>query len=687
MKKNLITRFLLLTLLFGFFSCVERDDDTIPKEGYYQIPAMSLAGWDEGVCYFSGNSAFCDNYIVSVRDSVDGSVTVCLNTGGNGKTVSPVVAHLASNADVLKVIAAGHQFCGVSNDKEVEFTAYDADGKICGHFTVPYLPIEATASTRSPFIDDNGEPAISKMMDFETFADEVFKVTDVLFNLGIITDYLLGELVGETLPILKDNLITAKAVKEQLCASYESEMTRFMGNANIEICSVTQTSDSTVSVRACISKRSFIPPLRTIVNEGGVAQVSNQVMYGIAIGSKASANLLINKGCTDMFPVSTEDTITMTFDITTQIGKGCYFRPFLIPEHCLDDSGKPSSEGYNYAKYGTAGRYVDLGIEFSKYKHIRCGNSESGSGNVAEFSIDAKIPYLFDNMENWGIIVETPTGNYAMPYYAKEDSWATNIPTEKNFKCKLHLVQADIIDQGAERICNFTITPFVEFKNTQPPIARFVDQEATYLVKAMTCSATEHPHAVDLGLSVRWACCNVGATHPKGDCEFYAWGEVDKKGSNTEANYKYVKDLDGDDDYFDDDDNWIHIGTNISGTSYDVAHVKWRDGWRMPTASEFEELYNECTWEWAPYGMRGYQVTGPNGRSIFLPAEGYRYEAMIYRPQENPSSYWTGTLSKEEGQKCYAYKFSFFGTTGHGVSWDYRHYGYPIRPVKDYEKQ
>ena len=671
MKKNLLTELLLLTLLFGFFSCVERDDDNIPKQGYYQIPAASLAGWDEGVCDFCGSSAFCDNYIVSVRDSVDGSITVCLNTGGNGKTVSPVVAHLASNADVLKVIAAGHQFCGVSNDKEVEFTAHDVDGKICGHFTVPYLPIEATASTRSPFIDGNGEPAISKMMDFEEFADEVFKVTDVLFNLVIITDYLLGELVGDTIPTLKDNLLSAKAVKELLNASYESEMTRFMGNANIEICSVTQTNDSTVSVRACISKKSSIPPLRTIVNEEGVGKASNQVMYGIAIGSKASTNLHINKGCTDMLPVSVEDTITMTFDIATQIGRGCYFRPFLIPEHCLDDSGKPSSEGYNYAKYGAAGRYIDLGIELSKYKQIRCSTSESGSGYVAEFSIEAKIPYLFDNMENWGIIVETPTGNYAMPYRAKEDSWATNIPTENNFKCKLHLKQADIIDRDAERICNFTITPFVEFKNTQPPIARFVDQEATFLVKAMTCSSTEHPHTVDLGLSVKWACCNVGAEE---DIRLYgnryAWGETETKGNNyTAANYKYVKDLDGDGDYFDDDANWIHIGTNISGTSYDAAHVKWGDGWRMPTISEVIELLEECTWE---YTYNAFRVTGPNGRSINLP------DADDY------GKYWIGTLSKEENSNSNAYYFYIYNKTSiYTSSWEYRYRGYAIRPVKD----
>ena len=670
MKKNLLTEFLLLTLLFGIFSCVEHDDDNIPKEGYYQIPAMSLAGWDEGVCDFCGSSAFCDNYIVSVRDSVDGSVTVCLNTGGNGKTVSPVVAHLASNADVLKVIAAGHQFCGVSNDKEVEFTALDADGKICGYFTVSYLPIDASSQAHSPFIDGNGEPAISKMMDFEEFADEVFKVTDVSFNLVIITDYLLGELVGDTIPTLKDNLLSAKAVKEQLHTSYESEKTRFMGNAKIEICSVTQTNDSTVSVRACISKRSSIPPLRTIVNEEGVGKVNNQVMYGIAIGSKASTNLHINKGCTDMLPVSVEDTITMTFDIATQIGRGCYFRPFLIPEHCLDDSGKPSSEGYNYAKYGTAGRYINLGIELSKYKHIRCGTSESGSGYVAEFSIDAKIPYLFDNMENWGIIVETPTGNYAMPYYAKEDSWSTNIPTEKNFKCKLHLKQADIIDRDAERICNFTITPFVEFKNTQPPIARFVDQEATFLVRAMTCSSTEHPHAVDLGLSVKWACCNVGAGHPEHYGAQYAWGETDpKKGGYSAANYKYVKDLDGDGDYFDDDANWIHIGTNISGTSYDAAHVKWKNGWRMPTISEFEELYNECTWE---YTYQGFQVTGPNGRSIILPDTG------------GYGKYWIGTLSKEENSNSNAYYFYiYYKTSIFTSSWEYRYRGYAIRPVKD----
>ena len=671
MKTKLLTKLhtwgLLLPFILSFSSCVEHDDDTIPKQGYHQIPAESLAGWDEGLFYFSGNSAFCDYYIVSVRDSVDGSVTVCLNTGANSADVSPIVVHLASNGDVLKVMFDRFRYCGVSNDKEVEFTIYDQDDKVAGRLIVPYLSINAAVSTRSPFIDDNGKPTVSKMMDFEDFAARAY--TSELYNLGLIADYLLGELAGGTLSSQKDNLLSAKAVKEQLHASYESEMARFLGDANIEICSVTQTNDSTVSVRACISKKSSIPSFRAIVNEEGVGQVSNSVKYGIAIGSKASTNLYINKGCTDILPVSSEDTVTVTFDIATEIGKGCYFRPFLIPEHCLDDSGKPLSEGYNYARYGTAGRYIDLGIELSRYKHIRCGSSESGSGYVAEFSIDAKIPYLFDNMENWGFVVETPTGNYAMPYYAKEDSWATNIPTEKHFKCKLHLIQTDIIDQGAERICNFTITPFVEFKNTQPSIARFVDQAATFLVRAMTCSSTEHPHAVDLGLSVKWACCNVGASDPWNVGNSFAWGETEKKGYYAATTYKYVKDLDEDGDYMDDDANWIDIGTNISGTSYDVAHVKWGNGWRMPTYEEVVELYNECIWEY----VYGYQITGPNGRSIYLPTIGI----------QDPTCYWIGTLSKEEKSNSNAYYFRFLQDKYYGYSWDYRYRGFLVRPVKD----
>ena len=75
---------------------------------------------------------------------------------------------------------------------------------------------------------------------------------------------------------------------------------------------------------------------------------------------------------------------------------------------------------------------------------------------------------------------------------------------------------------------------------------------------------------------------------------------------------------------------YINIGNNISGTRYDVAHVKWGGSWRMPTEKEIRELVDNCFWKWTTYnGVAGQLVTGPNGNSIFLPATGVWDETLL----------------------------------------------------------
>lgn len=122
--------------------------------------------------------------------------------------------------------------------------------------------------------------------------------------------------------------------------------------------------------------------------------------------------------------------------------------------------------------------------------------------------------------------------------------------------------------------------------------------------------------AVDLGLSVKWASCNVGAERPEEYGDYFAWGEVSPKDSYTEGNCStYGKSM-----------------TDISGNpQYDAATANWGGAWRMPTASEQQELLNNCTWEWTSLnGINGQRVTGSNGNSIFLPAAGYRYGTSSY---------------------------------------------------------
>lgn len=134
-------------------------------------------------------------------------------------------------------------------------------------------------------------------------------------------------------------------------------------------------------------------------------------------------------------------------------------------------------------------------------------------------------------------------------------------------------------------------------------------------------------YAVDLGLSVKWAWCNMGADCPEEEGWYFAWGETCVKSSYTYSNYKHYNHQTGED---------IDIGTNISGTSYDVAHTTLGNGWRMPTREELVELITMCVWEKTNLnGTDGMFVTGPNGYRIFL-------------PNVRGGAYWSGTFSSNE---------------------------------------
>lgn len=134
-----------------------------------------------------------------------------------------------------------------------------------------------------------------------------------------------------------------------------------------------------------------------------------------------------------------------------------------------------------------------------------------------------------------------------------------------------------------------------------------------------TTPGTSSYKAVDLGLSVKWASCNVGAKSPEDYGTYFAWGETAAKSSYTTDN-SLTADLSlsalrsrGIIDF---------IG-NLT-PAYDAATANWGGSWRMPTSAEIYELRNDCTWRWTTQnGVYGCKVTGPNGNSIFLPATGY----------------------------------------------------------------
>ena len=163
---------------------------------------------------------------------------------------------------------------------------------------------------------------------------------------------------------------------------------------------------------------------------------------------------------------------------------------------------------------------------------------------------------------------------------------------------------------------------------------------------------------VDLGLSVKWATCNVGADSPEEYGDYYAWGETDTKSSYSYANCS----------------TFGRSVEDITGTNYDVAHVKWGGNWRMPTESEFRELINECDWEWNGYG---YTVTGPNGNSIFLSAAGSRYDDEL-GSDGSIGYYWSSTRFMENINNA---EGLYFSSKYKFMEWSILYGGHSIRPV------
>ena len=186
--------------------------------------------------------------------------------------------------------------------------------------------------------------------------------------------------------------------------------------------------------------------------------------------------------------------------------------------------------------------------------------------------------------------------------------------------------------------------------------------------------------AVDLGLSVKWAGWNVGATSPEEYGGYYAWGETEEKSNYDWPTYKYGSDSDGDGKA--NLEEIIDIGSNISGTKYDVARKEWGGSWRMPTYDEIKELCSKCTWTWTTYnGVNGYQVTGPNGNSIFLPASGTRYKSS-FLAQGKSGCIWSGTIGTiNNGSNIIGAWFLTYGLSYESNCAD-RYRGFTVRPVK-----
>jgi hypothetical protein len=237
-----------------------------------------------------------------------------------------------------------------------------------------------------------------------------------------------------------------------------------------------------------------------------------------------------------------------------------------------------------------------------------------------------------------------------------------------------------------------------------PPDARFCPYCGTAVAitgpvieKEIATKGSENGHEwVDLGLSVKWASCNIGAKRPEDYGSLFYWGEVsprDKSFENPSDGYRFFsksinfiepnhKLMRQDFDLYEKmmvyvSDHLIKYNSsdniNQLDISDDAARVMWGGRWRIPSESDFGELRSRCMWAWTEQGgTKGYKVTGSNGNSIFIP------EAGIY---SHPCGYlWSSNLYSADPLKA---RFFRIESKIYGMTEWYRNEKLPIRPVTE----
>lgn len=190
---------------------------------------------------------------------------------------------------------------------------------------------------------------------------------------------------------------------------------------------------------------------------------------------------------------------------------------------------------------------------------------------------------------------------------------------------------------------------------------------------------------VDLGLKVKWATYNVGATCPWDYGDYFAWGETEpyyeagyaqvdtlahwkngKSDGYSWSSYKYCNGSYNTTTKYCNNSSFGNNGFTDSNTTLDpgddVAHVVWGGSWRMPTNEEFTELLNNCTWtQTTQNGVNGYLVTsnksGYTDSSIFLPSAGSRYGTSLYNV-DSVGGYWSSSLVTDYPSEAWNLLFS-----------------------------
>lgn len=300
---------------------------------------------------------------------------------------------------------------------------------------------------------------------------------------------------------------------------------------------------------------------------------------------------------------------------------------YLLPE---DDAAYVMLNGYGNFRMPTKDEFEEL-ID-------NCTWTMSEQNGVTGFLVTSRV----SGYEGQSIFLPLSgyrSGSYVYSGYL--NYWTSQVYVNNPAGAwSLAYVSGSITTKGYNRYIGGTIRPVIPSTTWTPTPVQY---------------SSEY---VDMGLSVKWASCNLGATTPDAYGNYYAWGETQPKKEYYWTRYTWGGSTTTLTKYNTDGDRGTVDNLTVLEQADDAAYATLGEGWRIPTISDYEELLNNCSWTWTEMnGHYGYRVTAPNMNSIFLPAAG-SYGANYMGEKSQAGYYWSNALYLESTDCAWSLAFS-----------------------------
>ena len=316
---------------------------------------------------------------------------------------------------------------------------------------------------------------------------------------------------------------------------------------------------------------------------------------------------------------------------------------------------------------------MNAAVDQNKVKQLLanlCKNSSRGGNYAAleNYYTETISPYVNTDTQRKRSEIASTTKKFVESYpeytvSAPYNFQFVNTTFPLTVKCDVDVTWA--MKDGAKKLAKIQKTLYI---TSDYKVSGFTDKEferktikkPTTQINTHQLQSNNHKY-VDLGLSVKWATCNVGATKPEECGDYFAWGELEPKNNYRVDTYLYK------------DNPYVLQASN------DIAYIDWGCKWRMPTIDEMIELRQKCTWTWTILnGIKGYKVTSmSNNNSIFLPASGHR-SGTVLNYVGGEGYYWSSSIDRSNPRYADGWFISSENTFRNRMG---RSYGLTIRPV------